>query len=361
MDLSVFIQGIIIGLTLAVPIGPISLLCIQRTIADGRLHGIISGLGVSTADSFYAAITVLGLTVISSLIIAHQYLFRSLAGIILILIGIRVFMLVPSGVSQKSEHETYLKDYLSMVGIAIANPMTLVFFLVILPGFGVIIQESAFVPAAEFVAGVFFGSAVWWIILCGSVGSVRSRISIQRTIADGRLHGIISGLGVSTADSFYAAITVLGLTVISSLIIAHQYLFRSLAGIILILIGIRVFMLVPSGISQKSEHETYLKDYLSMAGIAIANPMTLVFFLVILPGFGVIIQESAFVPAAEFVTGVFFGSAVWWIFLCGSVGSVRSRISVENLRLINRISGILISCFGAGMLILLVVTTGQFG
>jgi threonine/homoserine/homoserine lactone efflux protein len=156
VDLSVFIQGIIIGLTLAAPIGPISLLCIQRTIADGRLHGIISGLGVSTADSFYAVITVLGLTVISSLIIAHQYLFRSIAGIILILIGIRVFMLVPSGLSQKSEHETYLKDYLSMVGIAIANPMTLVFFLVILPGFGVIIQESAFVPAAEFVAGVFF-------------------------------------------------------------------------------------------------------------------------------------------------------------------------------------------------------------
>ena len=191
MDLSIFIQGIVIGLTLAVPIGPISLLCIQRTIADGRLHGIISGLGVSTADSFYAAITVLGLTVISSLIIAHQYLFRSLAGIILILIGIRVFLLMPAVVSEKSEHETYLKDYLSMVTIAIANPMTLIFFLVILPGFGVIIQESAFLPAAEFVAGVFFGSAIWWIFLCGSVGSVRSRISVKNLGLINRISGVL--------------------------------------------------------------------------------------------------------------------------------------------------------------------------
>jgi len=89
--------------------------------------------------------------------------------------------------------------------------------------------------------------------------------------------------------------------------------------------------------------------------------MTLVFFLVILPGLGVIIQESAVLPAAEFVAGVFFGSALWWVILCGSVGSVRSRISMKNLGMINRISGVLISCFGAGMLILLVVTMGQMG
>jgi threonine/homoserine/homoserine lactone efflux protein len=211
------------------------------------------------------------------------------------------------------------------------------------------------VELSFFIQGIIIG-----LTLAVPIGPI-SLLCIQRTIADGRLHGVISGLGVSTADSFYAAITVLGLTVISSLIVTYQYLFRSLAGVILVLIGIRVFMLVPAGVSEKSEHETYFKDYLSMVVIAIANPMTLIFFLVILPGFGVIIQESAFLPAAGFVAGVFFGSAVWWMILCGSVGSVRSRISVKNLGLINRISGVLISCFGAGMLILLIVTTGQVG
>ena len=177
MDDSLFIQGIIIGLTLAVPVGPISLLCIQRSIADGRLHGIVSGIGVASSDSFYAAVSFLGLTIISGLIIAQQYLFRSVAGVVLIFIGIRVFLSVPTGAGARIRHESFLKDYLSMVAIAIANPLTLLFFMLIVPGFGIVIHGISILAAMEFVAGVFFGSVVWWILLCGSVGTVRTRIS----------------------------------------------------------------------------------------------------------------------------------------------------------------------------------------
>jgi threonine/homoserine/homoserine lactone efflux protein len=191
MDVSLFVQGIIIGLTLAVPVGPLALICIQRTVTEGRLHGIFSGIGVATADSFYAAITFLGLTVISGLIIAQQYLFRFLAGVVLILIGIRVFLSIPSAISAKTEHETYLKDYLSMVALAIANPLTLVFFLVILPGYGVVIYGIDSLSAAEFVAGVFFGSTVWWIVLCGSIGSVRSRLSGENLGRINRVSGLL--------------------------------------------------------------------------------------------------------------------------------------------------------------------------
>jgi threonine/homoserine/homoserine lactone efflux protein len=193
MDVSLFVQGIIIGLTLAVPVGPLALICIQRTVKEGRLHGIFSGIGVATADSFYAAVTFLGLTVISGLIIAQQYLFRFLAGVVLIIIGIRVFLSIPSSISAKTEHETYLKDYLSMVALAIANPLTLVFFLVILPGYGVVIYGIDSLSAAEFVAGVFFGSTVWWVVLCGSIGSVRSRLSGENL----RLINRVSGLLIS--------------------------------------------------------------------------------------------------------------------------------------------------------------------
>ena len=191
MDSNLFIQGIIIGLTLAVPVGPISLLCIQRSVADGPLHGIISGIGVASADSFYAAVSFLGLTIISGVIIAHQYLFRSVAGIVLIFIGIRIFLSVPAVVSTQTGHETYLKDYLSMAAIAIANPLTLVFFLVIVPGFGIVIQGNSILAALEFVAGVFFGSTVWWVILCGSVGTVRTRISGDNLRLINRISGIL--------------------------------------------------------------------------------------------------------------------------------------------------------------------------
>ncbi len=124
----VYHPGMIIGLTLAVPVGPIALMCIQRAVADGRLHGIVSGIGVATADSFYAGVTFFGLTAISGLIIAHQVSLRLAAAVVLILVGMRIFLTMPAPLTVKTEHETYLKDYLSMVAIAIANPLTLIFF-----------------------------------------------------------------------------------------------------------------------------------------------------------------------------------------------------------------------------------------
>ncbi len=191
MDPSIFIQGMIIGLTLAVPVGPIALMCIQRAVADGRLHGIVSGIGVATADSFYAGVTFFGLTAISGLIIAHQVSLRLAAAVVLILVGMRIFLTMPAPLTVKTEHETYLKDYLSMVAIAIANPLTLIFFVAILPGFGVVFFENSVLSASEFVGGVFFGSTLWWIILCGSIGSVRSRISAEHLRLINRISGVM--------------------------------------------------------------------------------------------------------------------------------------------------------------------------
>jgi threonine/homoserine/homoserine lactone efflux protein len=156
----------------------------------------------------------------------------------------------------------------------------------------------------------------------------------------------------------YAAVAFLGLTAVSGLIIGHQALFRLLAGIALILVGIRVFRSVLAAVSDGDGQEPYLQDYLSLFAIAAANPLTIIFFITILPGFSVVAQGTTLVAAVPFVAGVFLGSVVWWIILCGSLGSVRSRLSTENLRQINRISGVLITCFGAGMLFLLLVIPG---
>jgi threonine/homoserine/homoserine lactone efflux protein len=206
-----------------------------------------------------------------------------------------------------------------------------------------------------FIQGIIIG-----LTLAVPVGPI-SLLCIQRSVTDGRLHGIVSGIGVASADSFYAAVSFLGLTIISGLIIAQQYLFRSLAGIVLIFVGVRIFLSVPGITSAQAGHETYLKDYLSTVAITLANPLTLLFFMVIVPGFGVVIHGNSILSAIEFVAGVFFGSVVWWVLLCGSVGTVRTRFTRENLRLVNRVSGILISCFGAGMLLLLVITTAPGG
>ncbi len=199
MEFSPFVQGIIIGLTLAVPVGPISLICIRRAIAGGRLHGIAAGLGVATADTWYAVVAVLGLTIVSGFIVAHQVLFRAVAGIALMAVGIRVFREIPSDAAGESVKVSYPKDYLSLLAITLANPMTLLFFLVVLPGFGIIPGGTSFAASAEFVFGIFCGSSGWWIVLCGTVGSMRSWFGAERIRLINRTAGILIVLfGIAT-------------------------------------------------------------------------------------------------------------------------------------------------------------------
>jgi threonine/homoserine/homoserine lactone efflux protein len=190
MDASLVVQGILIGLILSAPVGPLSLMCIQRSINDGRLHGILSGVGVATADAVYAAVAFLGLTAISGFILSWQDFFRFFAGLVLVIVGIKIFFTRPGTDGDKSPHESYAKDYLSMVAIAIANPLTIIFLMVTLPGFGFVIGGTTLLAAAEFVGGFLAGSVAWWIILCGVLGSVRSRISTGHLVLINRVSGL---------------------------------------------------------------------------------------------------------------------------------------------------------------------------
>jgi threonine/homoserine/homoserine lactone efflux protein len=191
VELSPFLQGIIIGLTLAVPVGPISLLCIRRSIADGRLHGIISGFGVATADSLYAAVAVLGLTAISGIIVAHQIFFRIFASLVLMAVGVNVFLSLPVEPGENRGQESYPKDYLSMLAIALANPLTILFFIIVLPGIGITLGGASLSTSAEFVLGIFSGSVAWWVLLCGAIGSVRTSLSTRNLQRINRISGIL--------------------------------------------------------------------------------------------------------------------------------------------------------------------------
>jgi len=189
MDTSLVIQGIIVGLILAVPVGPLSLMCIQTALSSGRLHGIVSGIGVATADTFYAAVAFLGLTVVSGFLLSWQSPLRIIAGLVLIVVGIRIFLSKPAAKQEGGPDGSYTKNYVTMVAITIANPMTIIFLMVTLPGFGFVLGGSSLQSAAEFIGGFFFGSVAWWIVLCGFVGSVRSRISLDHLILINRVSG----------------------------------------------------------------------------------------------------------------------------------------------------------------------------
>jgi threonine/homoserine/homoserine lactone efflux protein len=189
MEPGLFIQGIILGLTLAVPVGPIALLCIRRTVAEGRLHGITSGLGVAAGDSFYAAVAFLGITAISSFIISQQLFFRLLASVVLVAVGIRIWQSQPLEIQERDEEETYLKDFLSVLAITLSNPMTIIFFITVLPGLSIVPGSNPAGSATAFVAGIFLGSMIWWIILGIALGSVRHHLNPRRLLLINRISG----------------------------------------------------------------------------------------------------------------------------------------------------------------------------
>jgi threonine/homoserine/homoserine lactone efflux protein len=190
METGIFIHGMIIGIALAAPVGPIALICIQRTVAEGRLHGIISGIGVATADACYAAVVAFGLALISDFLLARQWFFRLFGGIVLIAVGIRILMSIPPDATVKPEHESFVRDYYTMLALTIANPLTILFFTIIIPGFGVVIGGNSSVSPAAFVVGVFAGEVLWWVFLCGTFGSMRSYLNRERLSLINRIAGL---------------------------------------------------------------------------------------------------------------------------------------------------------------------------
>lgn len=194
MDIGLFINGIIIGIALAAPVGPIAFVCIQRSLANGRLHGISSGLGIATADAFYAAVAAFGLALISDFLLARQRFFRLFGGLALIAIGIRIIYSEPPQANTTPENESFIADYSTMLAIALANPLTILFFTLIIPGFGVVISGNTWFNPTIFVIGVFLGEMGWWIFLCGTLGSMRDYLTRERLHLINRIAGFVIAL-----------------------------------------------------------------------------------------------------------------------------------------------------------------------
>lgn len=190
MDPELFTRGLVLGFTIAAAVGPISLLCIRRTLAEGRVVGLVSGLGVATADATYGAIAAFGLTAITDLLVDWRRALGLVGGIFLLWLAWRTFTAVPGEAAQEQDRPRrgLPGAYLSTLGLTLTNPMTILSFAALFVGLGVTGDDAA--GAAVLTLGVFAGSAAWWVILVTVVGALRSRI----TPAWLRRVNIVSGL-----------------------------------------------------------------------------------------------------------------------------------------------------------------------
>ncbi len=202
MALNFFFKGVIIGFSIAAPVGPIGVLCVRRSLADGRQIGLAAGLGAATADSVYGAVAGFGLTAVSSFLVGQKLWLGLTGGIYLCYLGVATFLSRPAERPAELRGGGLLSAYVSTLFLTLTNPMTILSFVAVFAAFGLGASPD-YLGASALVGGVFIGSALWWILLTSGVALFRSRISPNWMSVVNRLSGgVIFAFGLYSLSTF---------------------------------------------------------------------------------------------------------------------------------------------------------------
>ena len=191
MDVSFLLRGIVVGFSIAAPVGPIGVLCIRRTLAEGRATGLVSGLGAATADAIYGCVAGFGLTFISSFLVNQQVWLRLIGGTFLCYLGIRTWLTAAAEGAASTKGNGLVAAYAATFFLTLTNPMTILSFAAIFAGLGLVNRTGGYAPAGILVLGVFGGSALWWLLLSGGVSLFRSQFTAGGLRWVNRVSGIV--------------------------------------------------------------------------------------------------------------------------------------------------------------------------
>ncbi len=182
MLLQYFIDGIIIGMSASIPLGPIGVLCIQRTLNKGRLSGFISGMGAAFSDTIYAVIAGFSLSFIISFIEKQLLYIQIFGALLLIILGVRIFYSNPAVQlrKQKRGKGNLFQDFISTFLITISNPLAIFLFLAFFAGFGAVKPGDDATKHFMLITGVLGGASLWWFTLSSLISLFKSKINLRR-------------------------------------------------------------------------------------------------------------------------------------------------------------------------------------
>lgn len=176
-SLYLLIKGTIIGFSIAAPIGPISILCMRLTLMNGLAVGFAAGLGAATADACYGIIAGFGLTSISAFLLSQKTVISLIGGIFLAYLGIKAFIVPPATETADCKPTGTLNAYASTFALTFTNPMTILAFMAVFAGLGIVSANNSYAEALALVMGIFLGSALWGLVLTGTVSLLRGKVN----------------------------------------------------------------------------------------------------------------------------------------------------------------------------------------
>jgi len=192
MELAFFIKGLILGFSIAAPVGPIGILCIRRTLHYGRFSGLFSGFGAAAADTIYGLIAAFSLTLVSDFLTEQQFWFRLLGGSFLFYLGGKTFFAdTTERPLARISHKTLVTDFISTFFLTLSNPITIISFIAVFAALGLANVSDKYSDAAILVTGIFLGSCLWWLLLSEGISFFRKKLSQQVMSLINRFAGMI--------------------------------------------------------------------------------------------------------------------------------------------------------------------------
>jgi threonine/homoserine/homoserine lactone efflux protein len=191
VNVDFFLRGLLIGFSVAIPVGPIAILCMRRTLVDGQVSGLVSGLGAATADAIYGLVAGFGLNLFLEFLVSYQTALRLIGGCFLIYLGIRTLRARHAERPIKVDGRGLLGAYASTLLLTLTNPLTILVFGALFAGLGLVVQNGDMGLTAALILGLFLGSALWWLVLSLLVGQFREKVSRQAILWVNRASGVV--------------------------------------------------------------------------------------------------------------------------------------------------------------------------
>jgi threonine/homoserine/homoserine lactone efflux protein len=199
LDLQFLLSGAVIGFSIAAPVGPIGVLCIRTTLEQGRLAGFVAGLGAASADAVCGCVAVLGLTVVTQVLQSNWLWLRLGGGLLLCYMGMRALLCTSAPATSQAVGPVrgIWRGYGVTFALTLTNPMTIIAYGAIVAGAGALHAQGQAAQPIVLIAGVFLGSALWWLLLSGITGLLRGRMSPRTFLWVNRAAGaVILGFGI---------------------------------------------------------------------------------------------------------------------------------------------------------------------
>ncbi len=192
--LIVWLQGFVLGIAIAAPVGPIGLLCIRRTLEHNQAVGFATGMGAAVADTFFGAIAAFGFSAALVFLAGHEMAFRLIGGTFLLIVAARTYYSKPPEITDEPPNaKTCLGGFITGLTLTLTNPVTILAFIGLFAGAG-LTGNLDFNAALILILGVFLGSAAWWLTLSSGIALVRHRISVERLALINHITAIALGL-----------------------------------------------------------------------------------------------------------------------------------------------------------------------